>query len=249
MKRGGWQPVNGASPGPSGRGRAMRGTSPIAAPATHAGDANFAATLIDPRYARLIGGPAWRALPAAVRRRFSKRLGPGDAAFYRGRIIHTRMNRAGWLLAQLCRLAGAPLPLDRHASGAAATVSVTEDPQGGGQVWRRRYARPGRHVPQTVCSTKRFTGATGCEEWVTRWLGMSLRVRAVPDGLVFESHRYRVRLFGRRPALPRWLAPGQLTVGHHDRGGGAFDFTLRLDHPVFGTLLDQRIRFHDMDTA
>ena len=207
------------------------------------------ATLIDPRYARLLGREAWRALPAAVRKRFAKRLGAGDAAVYRGRVVHTRMNWAGRLLAQICRVAGAPLPLDAGNAGAAAVVSVTEDTHGDGQFWLRQYSRTGRGFPQVVHSTKQFAGPTGCEEWVSAWLGMSLRVRAAPDGIVFESERYLLRVAGRRIALPRWLAPGQLTVGHHDREAGAFDFTLHLAHPLLGTLLDQRIRFHDMQTT
>jgi hypothetical protein len=77
---------------------------------------------------------------------------------------------------------------------------------------------------------------------------MSLIVKTTQDGLVFESDCYLLRLFGRRVALPGWLTPGRLTVGHHDRAGGTFDFTLTLRHALFGTLLDQRIRFQDMET-
>ncbi len=218
-------------------------------PAARAGNGlppHHTAALIDPRYARLLGRDAWRGLPATVRARFAKRLGSGDAAVYRGQVVHTRMNLAGRLLAQACRVAGAPLPLDCGNAGAAAVVSVTEDAHGDGQFWLRQYSRKGRGFPQVIHSTKRFTGATGCEEWVSAWLGMSLAVRAVPDGIVFESDRYLFRIGPIRLALPRWLTPGQLTVGHHDRGDGTFDFTLALRHRLLGTLLDQRIRFHDM---
>lgn len=202
--------------------------------------------VLDPRYARLVGGPAWAALPAAVRARFSKRLGPGDAAVYRGRVVHTRMNRAGRALAQLLRPIGAPLPLEANNAGAAVVVSVTEDRHGGGQFWLRQYGRGGAHFPQVVRSTKRFTGPTGCEEWVSRWLGMRLRVRAVADGLVFESERYLLRAGALTLPLPGILTPGALSVGHFDRGDGRFDFTLTLEHRWLGTLLDQRIRFQDM---
>ena len=202
--------------------------------------------LIDPRYARLVGGPAWRGLPAAVRRRFAKLLGPGDVAIYRGRIRHTRLNMAGRVLAQLCRVAGAPLPLDADNAGTAAVVTVTEDARGAGQCWLRQYSRP-HGFPQTVRSVKRFSGPTGCEEWVCAWLGMSLRVRAVEGGLVFESDRYLLRLFGLRLPLPRALAPGRLTVGHHANADGTFDFTLTLEHARLGRLLDQRITFHDTE--
>ena len=211
--------------------------------------ADVSAQVVDPRYARLVGGEAWRALPEAVRRRFTKRLGAGDAVLYRGQVVYTRINAAGLVLANALRLTAAPLPLDRGNAGATAVVSVTEDSEGDGQFWLRQYGRRGAGFPQTVRSTKRFTGPTGCEEWVSRWLGMSLRVSAVPDGLVFQSHRYMLRLLGLRVPLPHWLTPGPLTVGHHANADGTFDFTLTLQHPVFGTLLDQRIRFHDQEDA
>ena len=244
--------VPGLDPGPRAAGNdlGIKDQASLPRPRVKPGDrARKDAALIDPRYARLVGGAAWRALPAAVRARFAKRLGAGDAALYRGHVVHSRANLPGRILANLLRPLGAPLPLDWDNAGAAAVVSVTEDAHGDGQFWLRQYGRTGAGFPQVVRSTKRFTGPTGCEEWVTGWLGMSLLVRAVPDGLTFTSGRYLLRLFGRRVALPRVLTPGTLTVGHHARGDGTFDFTLQLDHTLFGTLLDQRIRFHDMETA
>ena len=246
--------VPGLDPGPRAAGHDLgaQAVASVPGPRIKPGDRigqDGTAALIDPRYARLIGGAAWRALPAAVRARFAKRLGAGDAALYRGQVVHSRANLPGRILANLLRPLGAPLPLDWDNAGAAAVVSVTEDAHGDGQFWLRQYGRTGAGFPQVVRSTKRFAGPTGCEEWVTGWLGMSLRVRAVPDGLTFTSERYLLRLFGQRVALPRALTPGTLTVGHHARNDGTFDFTLRLDHTLFGTLLDQRIRFHDMETA
>ena len=77
------------------------------------------------RYRALLGGGAWQALQPDVRRRFSKRLAAGESAVYAGQIEETRMNRTGWLLAQLCRLIGAPLPLERGGRGKPAVVTVT----------------------------------------------------------------------------------------------------------------------------
>ena len=48
-----------------------------------------------------------------------------------------------------------------------------------------------------------------------------------------------------RLTLPRWLGPKVLRAGHEELGGGAFVFTLRLEHKWFGKMLDQRVFFRD----
>ena len=108
--------------------------------------------LADLRFARLLGAPQWALLPAAVRVRFAKRYVPGTAVSYAGAITQCRMSRIGWLLAQLARAIGAPLPLDR-GGGLAAVVTVTEHAPSGGQVWTRVYARHG-NFPQVIHSAK-----------------------------------------------------------------------------------------------
>ena len=57
--------------------------------------------------------PTAARLPPAVRRRFTKRLGEGESAVYAGRVVETQLTRLGWLLAQVLRLVGAPLPTAR----------------------------------------------------------------------------------------------------------------------------------------
>lgn len=204
------------------------------------------ATLADPRFCRLLGQEAWAALPVATRARFGRHIGPGQTAAYIGQIDYTRMNRAGQTLAWLLQLIGSPLPLDTDNAGEPALVSVTEDMLGRGQFWVRQYGRTQGRFPQTVQSTKRFAGPTGCEEWISRRIGMSLHVQAEDDILLFKSAHYYIRLLGRRLSLPNWLSPGQLVVGHCDMGESQFRFTLRLTHPWFGTLLDQSILFRDV---
>ena len=54
----------------------------------------------DLRFRALLAEPAWQALPAAVRGRFSKRLTGGRAVVFTGTIVETHMSRAGWWLAQ-----------------------------------------------------------------------------------------------------------------------------------------------------
>ena len=154
-----------------------------------------------------------------------------------------RMSRAGWWLAQLARLAGAPLPVSVE-TGVPAVVTVTEDAAAGGQVWTRLYAsRYG--FPQVINSAKRFQGATGLEEHVGAGIGMSLRV-GVRDGvLVFDSVCYFATIAGLRLVLPRWLTPGDLEVTHTELGRGRFAFSLRIVHPFAGELIYQRGVFAD----
>ena len=197
----------------------------------------------DLRFRALVGDSDWHSLPAAIRRRFSKRLAAGDTAVYAGTITQTRMSRAGWLLAQAARIIGGPLPLHCEPN-VASVVTVTEDGASGGQVWTRLYARR-RGFPQMIHSAKRFSGPTGLEEHVGRGISMALRV-AVKDGaLEFRSAGYFVQLLGRRIALPAWASPGALLVTHAETGAGRFRFTLSVTHPRLGVLIEQTAEFQE----
>lgn len=199
--------------------------------------------LYDLRFRALIGRAAWDALPPLVQKRFSKRLSGIAVALYRGRVIRTDFSALGWLFAQSLRLVGAPLPLSRDGN-VPAVVCVSEDAASGGQVWSRLYARQSS-FPQVIHSAKRFAGATGLEEYVGRGIGMALRVESMADGLRFVSDHYFVLFAGRRLRLPRWMAPGQTIVEHHDLGGGQFAFDLELRHPLFGQMVSQHAVFDD----
>jgi hypothetical protein len=203
------------------------------------------ATLHDLRFRALLGSEAWDALPLEVQRRFSKRLSGAQVALYRGLVVEMHMSRPGWALAQVCRLFGAPLPLN-PAAGGGALVSVSEDRGGGGQCWTRIYAQPNR-FPQVIHSAKRFSGRTGLEEYLGRGLGMALRVEALGDGIAFVSDHYFVQ-FGRgRLRLPSWLSPGVTRVTHRQVAGTSFLFGLQLTHRLAGTLIHQEILFDDVD--
>lgn len=201
----------------------------------------------DFRYRALLGAAAWQALRPDVRRRFGKRLAEGDSTVYSGHIDETHINVTGWFLAQFCRLIGSPLPLDRDGDGLPAVVTVTED-KGGGQFWTRLYGRR-RRFPQVIHSSKRFSGPTGLEEYIGLGIGIALGIRERDGALIFSSNHYFMRLLGHRFKLPAWLSPGRLEVGHHDLGGGAFAFTLDLEHPVFGALIRQKMIFRDNRTS
>jgi hypothetical protein len=200
-------------------------------------------TLSDARFRTLLGEAAWSRLPEPVRRRFSKRLAPGEMLLYRGRVVATELSRAGRILAFLARAIGAPLPLSDGAVG-PAVVSVVEDARLGGQCWTRIYARPGR-VPQTIHSTKRFRGETGLEEYVGYGIGMALVVAEDEGALVFRSSHYFVAIGRRQWRLPRLLEPGRMEVTHREEGGGTFSFRLRLTHPLLGPMVHQLAYFRD----
>jgi len=204
-----------------------------------------AATVHDLRFRTLLGSVAWDNLPVEVQRRFTKRLTGAQVALYRGLVVKMHMSRAGWLLAQFCRLFGAPLPLNPKPGG-GALVSVSEDKSSGGQCWTRIYARRDG-FPQVIHSAKRFAGRTGLEEYLGRGLGMALRVEALPDGIAFVSDHYFLELGRRRLRLPRLLAPGVARVTHRQVAGSSFLFGLELTHPLAGTLVRQEILFDDVD--
>ncbi len=199
--------------------------------------------LYDTRFRRLIGERAWAGLPRAVQLRFSKRLSDNALANYQGRVIETRHSRCGWLLAQLCRMVGAPLPLHRDPD-VPAVVIVSEDKASGGQCWSRIYGRE-HGFPQVIHSAKRFAGPTGLEEYLGRNLGMALLVKADARGLVFRSDHYFVMLGKFRLKIPHWMGPGRTVVVHRDLGGGRFAFDLELHHPLLGEMVHQHAEFRD----
>ncbi|MFL6800486.1 MAG: DUF4166 domain-containing protein [Sphingomicrobium sp.] len=202
-------------------------------------------SLHDLRFRALLGSAAWDALPAEVRGRFSKRLSGAQVALYRGLVVDMSVSRLGWVLVQICRLFGAPLPLNPKA-GDGALVSVSEDRKSGGQCWTRIYARSNR-FPQVIHSAKRFAGPTGLEEYLGRGLGMALRIEPVSDGIAFVSDHYFVQFGPRRLRLPRILSPGVTRVTHRQVAGASFLFGLDLAHPLAGTLVHQEILFDDVD--
>jgi hypothetical protein len=201
----------------------------------------------DYRFRDLLGEAAWHRLPAAVRRRFGKRLSGGASVVYQGLVVSMRMNLAGAILAQLARLVGGPLPYDRSSLNQPAVVSVTEDIASDGQFWIRQYGRASG-FPQMIYSSKRFEGPTGIEEYIGAGIGMALRVSALADGLIFESDHYFLQAGQWRLRLPAWLRPGALTITHRDLGQDRFLFTLSLKSRVFGELVHQDALFHDMET-
>jgi hypothetical protein len=199
--------------------------------------------LHDLRFRGLLGAAAWSELPLAVRRRFSTRAQAGGSITYAGEIVECRRTLFGKLVAELGRVIGAPLPLSDD-TGVPAIVTVTEDGATSGQFWTRMYGRT-RGFPQVIHSSKRFTGPTGLEEYLGWGFGIALTVSADRDALRFHSDHYFLRLGSTRFRLPRWLAPGELTISHVDCGYGEFAFVLALRHGRFGLVIHQTGLFHE----
>jgi hypothetical protein len=201
------------------------------------------AVLHDLRFRALLGTSAWSVLPPAIRERFSKRLAGGAAVTYVGEIVESRMTRLGWLIAQLCRAIGGPLPLGCDVA-VPAVVTVTEDAATGGQFWTRMYGRS-RGFPQVIHSSKRFAGRTGLEEYLGCGFGIALRVSADAAALHFHSDHYFLAMGPIRLRIPRLLAPGALTISHVDRPDGWFAFRLSLRHRLFGEIIHQTGLFRE----
>lgn len=201
----------------------------------------------DQRFSDLLGQDGWLRLPAPVRRRFGQRVRGGKSVAYQGIVTHMQMNWAGWILAQVTRLIGAPLPYDLSCAGKPAVVIVTEDAAGNGQFWIRQYGRASG-FPQMIHSSKRFAGPTGLEDYIGYGIGMALNVAEEDGALLFKSDHYFPSLFGKRLRIPHVIAPGDLVIGHHELGQGRFRFSMRLKHRFLGDVLSQDAEFEDAES-
>ncbi|MDH3475649.1 MAG: DUF4166 domain-containing protein [Rhodospirillales bacterium] len=191
----------------------------------------------DPTYRRLLGDEAWNRLSTEIRLRFG--LKPNDFKSsgrerirYRGVMEEVRCSRAGWLLAQACRLIGTPLAFNRGRD-VPVEVWVYKEAGGEGVAWERLYRFPGRR-PVTVVSAKRPDRRDGLVECVGGGFGMVLRVFEADGSLNFLSLRYFWQLAHWRLPIPALLTPGTTHVVHGDEADGRFRFTMTVRHPWLG---------------
>ncbi len=201
------------------------------------------ARLPDSDMAKAVGAAGWRRLEPAIRARFAKDVKAGQVKCYEGVMSEVACSKAGWLLAQACRLLGTPLAT---AAGreVPTTVLVYPDPSGRGTVWDRIYFFPGR-TPVTVRSSKVLDEESRLLERVGGGFGMVLKVFEQDRALHMVSQAYFLEWRGRRVYLPDQLSPGTAHVIHSDEGGGLFRFRLTITHPLLGRLFTQDGRFAD----
>jgi hypothetical protein len=202
--------------------------------------------LDDRRFRNLLAPEDWTRLPADVRRRFSEKPDIG-AHVYSGHVVSCRLSSAGWMLAQILRVLGAPLPI-ADTSGLPTVVTVTEEGASGGQHWTRIFSRR-IGFPQVIHSTKRFLGPTGLEEYIGAGIRMALTLSVANGTLFFSSAGYFVEVLRWTIRLPRWLEPGRTIVSHRDLGNGAFLFALDLEHPWFGLLVHQEALYREVNAC
>jgi hypothetical protein len=79
----------------------------------------------------------------------------------------------------------------------------------------------------------------GLLECFGKHFGMKLKLKEIEGALHFISTEFYLQLFGKRLNLPKFLSPGTLHVAHRDIGDDWFQFTLEVDHPLFGQLAFQ----------
>jgi len=191
----------------------------------------------DPTYRTLLGELAWRRLGPAIRDRFAVKPRRGGAIRYAGVMHEVRRSRAGWLIAQACRLLGTPLVA---AAGRDVPVTVTLHAEAGGDgiVWERCY-RFAEAAPVLAVSVKKAVPGEGLLECVGGGFGMRLRIFEQDRALHFVSVGFFWRCGRAVVPIPELLTPGRMLVVHHDLGGGSFRFTISVRHPLLGETFHQ----------
>jgi hypothetical protein len=204
------------------------------------GSAVHAARLrLDTRYRDLLSPVDWAQLPLVVQQRFSRHLAPGETKLFTGAVVKTELSPLGRIMALVLR----PLNIipAHHGSTGPSTVVVTEG--AAGQTYDRVYGR--QHGTAQVISTTKCFRASGLAEELGHGLAMRLSISVEERALVFRSLSYQWTAFGRTVTLPRWLSPGRARIEHADIDGRRFRFTLTLEHPWLGRLVEQVAEYVD----
>ena len=100
-----------------------------------------------------------------------------------------------------------------------------------------------------IQSVKRLGGPTGLEEYLGFGLSMALTLGVEKDALVFTGRDYYFGVGRIRWRLPGWMSPGVLIVRNWQESPEQFRFSLTLDHPKFGRLIEQLVSFDDRATS
>jgi Domain of unknown function (DUF4166) len=199
-----------------------------------------------PDFATLVGVAGWHRLAPDIRRRFTAAPTLAQPIRYEGVMSQVECSRAGWLLAQICRIFGTPFAPHRGTDVAVA-ITLRAAPADGAIIWEREYRYPGR-APILVRSAKRMADDGGLLECVGCGFAMRLVVTEEAGALHFRCRRYVWRLGIFEIRLPALLSPGVAHVLHEDLGDGRFRFAMSIRHRLFGLLFYQDGVFRERDT-
>ena len=200
-----------------------------------------------PDFARLLGAAAWSRLAPAVRRRFAATPAVDRPIHYHGLMHEVRSSPAGWALARLCRIVGAPFAL-HDGTDVPVTITLRSRDAGAAIAWERTY-RYADHAATVVRSEKRLGADGALIEQVGGGFAMRLDLREADGALHFHSRGYCWRIGRWVVPVPGWLSPGVAHVIHQDLGGGRFRFAMTIRHALFGTLFSQDGVFHEEGTT
>jgi hypothetical protein len=198
-------------------------------------------------FARILGPAAWRRLAPSVRERFSAKPKPGKPIRYHGTMHAVGCSRAGWLIAQACRLIGTPFALHR-GTDIPCTITLRAAQSGAAIVWEREYRYPD-HPTALVRSEKRSAADGTLTESVGAGFAMKLALSEADGALHFRSLGYVWQIGAWRLPLPGFLSPGAAHVVHQDLGAGRFRFVMTIHHTLLGTLFHQDGVFQEEETA
>lgn len=152
-----------------------------------------------------LGPDAWNRLPESIRR-----LHRGENAVGNGRVLGGETP----FMRFLARLLGFPRPAE------SARISLRVEPEGRGEIWRRRF--DGRGLATRV-HLRRGLFCESC-----RGVELSFALRAAAEGLRYEQRAAALAAGPFRLPLPAALAP---RIEAHDEPGpvpSTVDFTVEL---------------------
>jgi len=186
-------------------------------------------------YQNLLSKGEWSNLHPAIQRRFSIQL--HNCITYQGEMKEVYLSFTGKLLAQCCRLIGAPLAL-HCGKNIPIVVNVYPNKKLNGMTWDRLYRyekSPVNRVKSTKCVLKNI----GLVEMVRFGFGMELNVYEEHHAIVFESKRFFWKFRNIKINIPDWLSPGKTVVSQRALDDRRFEFRLDVEHPILGQVFKQ----------
>lgn len=181
-------------------------------------------------------GSDWNKLHPEIQSRFSLQH-CYKTTVYRGIMEKVSMSAMGWMFAQFCRLLGTPLSYGQ-GENVPTEVVVYPNEELGGTTWDRFYNFKSGKINR-VRSTKVILPEAGLIEVAVSGFGMYSKVYVEQEALVFESKRFFCTVFGKRIPIPHLISPGKTIARQTVLGENKFQFSLIIDHMVFGRVFEQ----------